>query len=97
MDALQDLRQSLINVANFRIRYIIADARFALDLESMQLDELGFWPHINDPDFQPVRNLLYPESAGPTYGDIPPFLKVSKMLKRLVDQPLPGESAVESE
>ncbi len=97
VDALQDLRQSLINVANFRIRYIIADARFALDLESMQLDELGFWPHINDPDFQPVRNLLYPESAGPTYGDIPPFLKVSKMLKRLVDQPLPGESAVESE
>ena len=95
LDALQDLREALIDVANFRIRYIVADAQFAVDLESMELDEFGFWPHINDSDFQHVRNLIYPEGAGPTYGDIPPFLKVSKQLKRLVDSPLPG--AVDTE
>lgn len=96
LDALQDSREALIDVANFRIRYIVADAQFAVDLESMELDEFGFWPHINDPDFQHVRNLIYPESAGPTYGDIPPFLKVSKQLKRLVDSPLPGSTEAES-
>ncbi|MDA7657167.1 TolC family protein [Verrucomicrobia bacterium] len=96
LDALQDLREALIDVANFRIRYIVADAQFAVDLESMELDEFGFWPHINDSDFQHVRNLIYPEGAGPTYGDIPPFLKVSKQLKRLVDSPLPGSSEAES-
>ncbi|HIL71842.1 MAG TPA: hypothetical protein EYG38_18565 [Verrucomicrobia bacterium] len=90
LDALQDSRQALIDVANFRIRYIVEDVRFAIDLESMKLDEIGFWPHINDPDFHHLRNLIYPESAGPTYGDIPPYLKVSKQLKRIFDQPLPG-------
>ncbi len=90
LDALQDSRQALINVANFRIRYIIADARFAVDLESMELNEFGFWPHINDPEFQHARNVLYPESAGPTYGDIPPYLKVSRQLKRLLKSSSPG-------
>ena len=95
LDALQDLREALIAVANSRMSYIVADAGLAVDLEAMELDELGFWPHINDPEFQPERNLIYPRSAGATYGDIPPFLKVSKMLRRLGQGSLPGADAHE--
>ena len=91
LDALQDSREALIAVANSRIGYIVDDALFAIDLELMELDQSGYWPHINDPDFQPVRNLVYPKHAGPTYGAIPPYLRVSEQMKQISRQPLPGE------
>lgn len=92
LEALQDSREALIAVANSRIGYIVDDAFFAIDLELMELDQSGYWPHINDPNFQPVRNLVYPKHAGPTYGTIPSYLKVSDQMKQIFKKPLPGES-----
>ncbi len=77
--------------ANSRIGYIVDRARFALDLELMEIDTTGFWPQIDDPDYQPEANLEYPENAGPTYGDIPRFLLVSREIREMLDAPLPGE------
>ena len=54
----------------------------------------GWESHYADPEYQPEADLLYPEGAGPTYGDIPSFLWVSKDIRRLLTQPTPGESLV---
>ena len=93
LDALRSSREALIAVANQRIGYIVDDAEFVLELELMRLDATGYWPGLNDADFQPLADLTYPEGAGPTYGDIPSFLKVSSQIKRMLEAPLPGELA----
>ena len=60
-------------------------------MELMQLDDNGFWPQINDPDYQPEPNLLYPSTAGPTYGTIPPYVKPSRVMYHIYCHPRPGE------
>jgi len=91
LDALQSSREALIAVANARIGYIIDRAEFVFNLETMQLDQAGLWPEIDDPDFQPKPNFAFPEGAGPTYGDIPANLRISRKIRTTVDYPLPGE------
>jgi hypothetical protein len=93
LDALQSSRQALIAVANARIGYIVDRAVFVLDLELMRLDGAGFWPAVSDLWYQPSPDLIYPEGAGPTYGDIPSFVAVSDDIRRLLDHPPPGETA----
>ena len=90
LDALDDSRTALINVANSRIDYITQRARFALDLELMQLDEDGFWQQIYDDDYQPQPRLQYPLEAGEAYGDIPEFLRVSDSIQRMRNYRVPG-------
>ena len=92
LDALQGSRQALTSVANARIGYLVDRARFVLDLELMQLDENGFWPEINDANYQPEPNLLYPTNAGPTYGHISPCVKPSKLMYHIYCHPRPGEA-----
>ena len=90
--ALQSSRESLRSVAFSRIGYLVQRAQFALDLELMQLDGRGFWPEINDRDYQPVAQTFYPSNAGPTYGEITPWVKPSKLLFHLYRHRLPGET-----
>jgi outer membrane protein TolC len=80
LDALQSSRQALTAVANARIGYIVDRAQFVFDLELLQLDEQGFWPEINDLDFQPLPDLIYPHAAGPTYGEISNWVRPSRLL-----------------
>ena len=80
LDALQGSREALTLVANLRIDDLVNRAQFVLDMELMQLDDNGFWPQINDPDYQPQPNLMYPPSAGPTYGEIPRYVKPTKLM-----------------
>jgi hypothetical protein len=97
LDALQSSREALIAVANARIGYTVDRARFALDLELLEVDETGFWPAIRDPEYQPQPDRIYPEAAGPTYGDIPSWLWVSAEIRSLVDVPLPGHGSEAAE
>ncbi|MCA9166101.1 MAG: hypothetical protein KDB23_00465, partial [Planctomycetales bacterium] len=92
LDALQGSRQALTSVANSRIGYLVDRARFVLDLELMQLDESGFWPQINNPDYQPTADFIYPINAGPTYGTISPCVKPTRLLQHIYCHPLPGEA-----
>ena len=91
LDALQASRLALSAVADARIGYLVDRARFVLDLELLQVDDNGFWPPINDPQYQPIANTVYPASAGPTYGRLSPWVKPSKLLLHLYQHPLPGE------
>ena len=93
LDAQEASRRALISVANARIGYLVDRALLALDLESLELDESGLRPRIDDRTYQLAPDLVYPEGAGPTYGDIPSFLWVSSDIRRLLDHAVPGEDA----
>jgi len=100
LDAQEASRRALIAVADARIRYIVERARLVFDLELMEIDDSGVWAPISDPTYQPQPNLVYPESAGPAYGDLPSFAWVSKAIRRLLEHPVPGagrETAVATE
>ena len=92
--ALQSSREALTEVADDRISYLVDRAAFVLDLELMQLDSDGFWPEINDPNYQPEPRTLYPRNAGPTYGSITPWVKPSKLIYHIYRHPLPGDRTV---
>ncbi len=89
-EAQNDYTDALSAVAGGRIGYIIDRAQLALDLELMMLDDQGFWPEIFDDQYQPQPDYQFPPDAGPTYGDIPEFLKVSRKIKRMLDYAPPG-------
>jgi hypothetical protein len=91
LDALQGSREALTAVANLRISDLVNRTQFVLNMELMQLDEDGFWPQIDDPNYQPEPNLLYPLTAGPTYGEIPPIVKPSPIMYHIYCHPRPGE------
>jgi outer membrane protein TolC len=90
LEAQQAYTDALSGVANLRIGFIVNRAQFALDLELMMLDDKGFWPEIFDDQYQPRPNYEFPPDAGPTYGDIPEFLKVSRRIKRMLHYAPPG-------
>ncbi len=92
LDALRSEREALLQVASTRIDYIIDRAQFALSLEGLLLDDLGYWPDLNRPDYQPQANMVYPWNAGSAYGEFPSFLKVSHELKRMLNYPPPSGS-----
>jgi hypothetical protein len=91
--AYNDSREALVAMFNRRIGYLLERARFALELEVMMLDDTGFWPDINDPQYQPAPNFQYPWNAGAAYGDFPSFLRVSHELRRMLHYPPPGAAA----
>lgn len=91
--AYNDSREALQDIVGRRIGYIIERARFALELEAMLLDDAGFWPEVNDPQYQPQPNFVFPWNAGSAYGDFPSFLKVSPEYRRMLDYPPPGAPA----
>ncbi len=92
LEAQAAYRSAVTQVANGRIGYIVDRAQFALDLELMLLNDEGFWPQIYEEQYQPTPNVEYAPDAGPTYGDIPEFLKVSRKIKRMLHYGPPGIS-----
>ncbi len=90
LEAQDAYRQDLTDVAGRRIGYILNRAQFALDLELMMLDDSGFWPEIYNEQYQPQPNAVFPPNAGPVYGRIPPRVKVSKDIQRMLHFAPPG-------
>jgi hypothetical protein len=88
--AYNDSRGALSAMVERRIFYIVERARFALELEVMMLDDVGYWPEVNDPRYQPEPNRVYPWNAGCAYGDFPSFLKVSHDFRSMLNYPPPG-------
>ncbi len=85
-------RRALIGVTNARIGHIVDVARFALDLEIMELDTAGIWPHADDPQYRPTPNLVYADDTGPAYGHLPKRLLVSHEIRKTLAQSVPGEN-----
>jgi hypothetical protein len=92
LSAYNDSREALGAMVDRRIGYIVERARFALELEAMMLDDVGFWPEVNDPKYQPKPDVVYPWNAGSAYGDFPSFLKVSREIRCMLDYAPPGAS-----
>ena len=91
LEALATYRQNLSEVANDRFNYIQQRAKLTLDLELLLLDENGLWPELNNSDYQPQLNPIYPFNAGPTYGELPLHtVWPSKKIKRQLLAPPPG-------
>lgn len=89
LGAYNDVRIALAEMVAARIGYITERARFAFELEALMLDDVGYWPEINDPDYQPRANRQFPANAGAAYGDFPSYLKVSHELRRMLHYPPP--------
>jgi len=94
LEALNAYRQSVTRVANGRLDYVVNRAKLALDLELMMLDDAGFWPELNNEDYQPSFNPVYPADADPTYGDLPYGVWPSKKIKRMRNVPPPGYEVI---
>ncbi len=93
LDAYNAARTALGDMVDARIGYITERARFAFELEVMMLDDIGYWPEINDPKYQPEPNGVYPWNAGAAYGTFPTYLKPSHELRRMLHYPPPGAHA----
>ena len=81
LEAQDDYRQAVSGVATNHLGYVVSRAQFFLDLERMQLDESGYWPEIDEEDYQVEPGIRVPPD--PPYGTIPKFLKVSKRIRRM--------------
>jgi hypothetical protein len=90
LEAQAAYQRSLSAVANRRFGYIVHRAELALGLELMMLDDGGFWPDLNNEDYQPSCDPIFPCAAGPTYGDLPHGICPSKKIKRMRYVPPPG-------
>jgi len=94
LEALGDYRAAVSDVANGRLFYILDRAQLALDLELIMLDDAGFWPELNNGDYQPSFDPIYPFDADSTYGDLPHGVWPSKKIKRMRNVPPPGYEVI---
>ena len=90
LEAQRDYRANLSSVANGRLGYIVNRAKLAFDLELMLLDDAGLWPELNQEQYQPVSNGVFPPNAGPTYGELPEGVWPSTKIKRMQGVRPPG-------
>jgi len=92
LDAYNASRVALGAMVDLRIGYIVERAQFALEMEAMMLDDTGFWPDMDNPQYQPRPDFVYPWNAGSAYGDFPAFLRVSRELRGMLNYAPPGAS-----
>ncbi len=90
LEAQRDYRANLSSVANGRLGYIVNRAKLAFDLELMLLDDDGLWPELNQEQYQPESNGVFPSNAGPTYGELPRGVWPSTKIKRMQGVRPPG-------
>ena len=74
---------SLSRVASERIGYIVDRINLFLDLELLEVDDLGFWPQLYDESHQPSLRLQPPHCSGPAYGPLPRGVLYSDSIRRL--------------
>jgi hypothetical protein len=83
LESQQAYTASLSAVARQHIGYILDRIELFLDLELLEVDEIGFWPELYNDDFEPLPNWQYPIEAGPAYGRLPPYPWFSKCMRRM--------------
>jgi outer membrane protein TolC len=83
LEAQDAYRQALGAVADNHIGYILDRTQFFLDLELLQVNEMGFWPELRNDQFQPEVWTTLPPEAGFPYGDLPPGVLYSREVRGL--------------
>ncbi len=85
LEAQDAYSRALSLVADNRIAHIKERMQLFLDLELMLVDPSGFWPQLHDERFQPSSRHELPPEAGPPYGTIPEFLRVSHEIRDMIE------------
>ena len=87
LEAQNDYASALSNVASRHISYIVDRMGLFRDLELLTVDEDGFWSDLYNEDQQPEPYYQLAPHFGPTYGELPPGLKYSRLMRRMEHVP----------
>ena len=81
LEAQTAYANSLSSVADRHIGHILSRIRLFVDLEQLQVDEIGNWPALHDESTPPATA---PADSNYEYGDLPPNVEYSEeLLERL--------------
>ena len=87
LEAQQAFTGSLNAVAAEHIRYIRDRIQLFIDLESLEVDDEGFWPELYDERFQPTPSFHIPTFGRPVYGELPCHVHYSRDVQRMLAVP----------
>lgn len=93
LEAQQAFTTSLNAVAREHIGFLVDRMQLFLDLEQMQVDELGYWQNLYNEDVQPAVRLEMPQYGASIYGDLP-CVKYSARVRRMLHVPA-GQPRIE--
>jgi outer membrane protein TolC len=93
LEAQRDYTRALIALAGSHTRFIRNRISLFTELELLEVDPNGFWPHLYNERYQPTPNYGLPDYAMPAYGELPHGVWYSHQVKRMLDVP-PGESVI---
>ncbi len=83
LEAQDAYRSALGAVADNHTQHIVTRMRLFLDMELMELDELGVWPGLGDESLQPIPRFEPPPGSGPPYGQLPRRIHYSREIRGL--------------
>lgn len=83
LEAQTDYAGSLNSVASDHIDYILLRTQLFLDMESLVLNEQGFWPDLYQEGEQPQPAFQFDPRVGSAYGELPPRLRYSRSIRRM--------------
>ncbi|MCA9140041.1 MAG: TolC family protein, partial [Planctomycetales bacterium] len=83
LESQQAYVQAISGVASDHVNYIVGRLGLFLDLESLTVDDNGFWDKLYDENYQPIPELQLPGYARPGYGELHPKLKYSWRIQRM--------------
>ncbi len=78
LEAQTAYSNSLSTVASRHIGHILSRIRLYVDLEQLQVDDIGNWPALHDESTPP--NTAIPTDSTYEYGDLPPHVEYSEEL-----------------
>ena len=83
LEAQTAYASSLNSVASNHISYILIRTQLFLDMESLVLNEDGFWPELYEEGEQPQPAFQFDPRVGSAYGELPPQLRYSRFIRRM--------------
>ena len=86
LEAQQAYTASLSAVASEHIGYLVDRLALFLDLEQLEVDELGFWDSLYDETAKPRPRTEMPVYGMSAYGDLP-NVRYSRRVRRMLDVP----------
>lgn len=83
LEAQQAYAGSLNAVASNHIDYILLRMQIFLNMESLVLNEDGFWSELYEERVQPQPVFQFDPRIGSAYGELPPQLHYSRFIRRM--------------
>lgn len=84
LEAQQAYTAALSRVASEHIAFILDRVELFYDLEAIRLDQIAYWPGLQDEEMQPPTDLNFPANNPHPYGTLPPRLHYSDEVRQTV-------------